>query len=418
MMKKLAPGLIVLAMFVGVGATPMLGAGAANSIPNATAVVTVKDFNFFGTGNNPVGVAVDHRGDIKVGILGLPILGPRSSTPIFTVTPDGETSNFASLPLATDINPCRNARPGRDFVSPGVQQDPTPFMTGLAYHRNGDLYVGLPNCVPGTHGIWRVSPNGTAQLFATVPLSQLPKGLAFTNGGFPLYVTDLHDFTRSRQQCKAAAGTANACSLRIWRIDQNGAVSVWQESTLFYGSPDSPLLHPHGVNGIVVDDAGQNVYVTVTDFGRVIRIPITGNGSAGTAQIVYENVNYWGMDGITMGPDGNLYIVIVRTDQLVSLHPDGTGFKVLVQGHPLDGPTQLTFGKGKAGGGAADLPPLYISNGSGARVFFYSLAAFAFGQGNLLSGINQLVNSGIRTAAEVIDLQPHPSVSRVLLSTR
>ena len=97
-------------------------------------------------------------------------------------------------------------------------------------------------------------------------------------------------------------GTANACSLKIWRIDQSGAVSVWKESPLFYGSPDSPLLHPHGVNGIVVDDAGQNVYVTVTDYGRVIRIPINGNGSAGTPQVVFENVNYWGMDGITDGP--------------------------------------------------------------------------------------------------------------------
>lgn len=416
MMKKLVSNLFfVFATFVvGGGARPML---AADPIPNAKAVVTVKDFDFFATGNNPVGVAVDHNGDLKVGILGLPILGPRSSTPLYTVTPEGETSNFSSLPLATDIQPCRDARPGRDFISPGVQQEPTPFMTGFAYHRNGDLYVGLPNCDPNTHGIWRVSAGGTAQLFATVPLSQLPKGLSFTNGEFPLYVTDLHDFTHSRQQCKAVVGTPGACNLRIWRIDQNGAVSVWKESPLFYGNPDSPLLHPHGVNGIVVDASGENVYVTVTDHGRIIRIPINRNGSAGTPQVVFEDVNYWGMDGITIGPDGNLYVVIVRTDQLIALHPDGTGLKVLLQGHPLEGPTQLTFGKGKAGSGAADLPPLYITSGSGARVFFFNLAAFVLGQGNLLNGINQLVNQGIKTPAEVIDLQPRPSLVRVLLST-
>jgi hypothetical protein len=155
----------------------------------------------------------------------------------------------------------------------------------------------------------------------------------------------------------------------------------------------------------------------VTDFGRILRIPINTNRSAGAPQVVFENVNYWGMDGITIGPDGNLYVVIVRTDQLVALHPDGSGFKVVVQGHPLDGPTQLTFAKGRAGAGAADLPPLYISNGSGARVFFYSLA-FALGQGNLLNGINQLVTLGIRTPDEVIDLKAHPSLVRVLLSTR
>ncbi|MDZ4801676.1 MAG: hypothetical protein SGI92_26265 [Bryobacteraceae bacterium] len=123
------------------------------------------------------------------------------------------------------------------------------------------------------------------------------------------------------------------------------------------------------------------------------------------------------MDGITIGPDGNLYVVIVRTDQLVALHPDGSGFKVLVSGHPLDGPTQLAFGNAKAGS-RARFPPLYISNGSGARVFFYELARFGFGQGNLLPGLNQLVGAGIVSADNVIDLQPRPSVTKVSLSTR
>jgi sugar lactone lactonase YvrE len=418
-MKRLTlvVAVIVGTLLVSLGAITVLGQGSADAIPSATAVVTVKDINFFATGNNPVGVAVDHSGDVKVGILGLPIFGPRESTPILTLTADGEASEFASLPLATDLGPCRDARPGRDFVSPGVQQEPTPFMTGFAYHRTGDLYVGLPNCISSTHGIWRVHPDGSAEPFAAVDLSQLPKGLALTNGGFPLYVTDLHDFTHSRADCKAVVGTPKACILRIWRIDQNGNVTVWKESTLFYGDPDSPLLHPHGVNGIVVDDAGQNVYVTVTDHGRVMRIPINRDGSAGAAQVIFENKNYWGMDGITIGPDGNLYIVIVRTDQLVALHPDGSSFRVLVQGHPLDGPTQLTFGKGSAGPGKAVLPPLYISNGSGARIFFYNVA-FILGQGSLLDGINLLVNLGARTAEEVVDLQPRPSVVRVLLSTK
>jgi hypothetical protein len=96
---------------------------------------------------------------------------------------------------------------------------------------------------------------------------------------------------------------------------------------------------------------------------------------------------------------------------LVALHSDGSSFRVLVQGHPLDGPTQLTFGKGSAGPGKAALLPLYISNGSGARIFFYNVA-FALGQGSLLNGITQLVNLGAQTAEGVIDLQPRPSVVR------
>ena len=402
-------------MSVVVGTRPVLG---ADPIPTAKAVVTIKDYNFFTTGDNPVGVAVDPRGNLKVGLLGLPIPGPRAATQVQTITPDGETSTFTGLPLALDLAPCRSERPGRDMVAPGVMQEPTPFMTGIVYHRNGDLYAGLPNCDPNTHGIWKIAPNGTAQVFAKLPISQLPKGLAFTNGSFPLYVTDLHDFTRSREQCRAAMGTSNACSLRIWRIDENGNVMVWLESTMFYGSPDSPLLHPHGVNGIVVDPTGQNVYVTNTDHGSVIRIPVNRDGSAGQPKAIFEDENYWGMDGITFGPDGNLYIVIVRTDQLVALHPDGTGFKVLLQGHPLDGPTQLTFGNRNPSADPADLPPLYITNGSGARVFYFNVAMFGLGQGNLLTGLTQMVNMNFRTAADVIELHPRPSVIRVLLSTR
>jgi sugar lactone lactonase YvrE len=313
-------------------------------------------------------------------------------------------------------------------------------MTGLAYHRNGDLYVGLPNCDPATHGIWRVKRDGTAEPFAQVPLSQLPKGLAFSkNDRFPLFVTDLHDFTRSRAECAAVMGTANACTLRIWRIDSNGTVTVWMESSLFYGDVDSPLLHPHGVNGIAVDKAGRAVYVTVTDFGRVIRIPIKRDGTAGEPEVIFESPidvenplnagkpRYWGMDGITIGPNGHLYIVIVRTDELVALPPNGSSIEVLVQGHPLDGPTQLTFGKSTAEGNAHEdgkpLFPLYITNGTGRRVFFVNFARF-LGGGNLLAGISQLI-TGVPsfnippqiTEAEAIDLQPRPSVVRVLLGT-
>jgi hypothetical protein len=469
---------IVITLVVGLAARPVLAA-------SVDAIVTLRDFNFdfftdtdipecadpqrpCATTDNPVGVAVDSRGDIKVGILGLSIFGPnglpvpgeeRPSTPIKTVTPEGRVSDFASLPLATDLQPCRDARPGRDFVIPGVLlQEPTPFSTGFALHRSGNLYVGLPNCDPATHGIWRVNMDGNAKPFAQIPLSQLPKGLALTNGDFPLYVTDLHDFTHSRDadltlrpdvpNCRVAPTAP--CSLRIWRIDENGQVSIWKESTLFYGSVDSPLLHPHGVNGIAVDKAGKNVYVTVTDHGRVIRIPINTDGSAGATEVIFESPiepppdaggnplnqglpRYWGMDGITLGPDGNFYIVIVRTDELVTLPPDlpacadsppspcnGNSIQVLHQGHPLDGPTQLTFGKsrhdGKDSKAGKMLSPLYITNASGRRVFFVN-GARLFGEGDLISGIGALISFGAISEQEAIDLQPRSSLVRVLLST-
>jgi hypothetical protein len=461
---------------VGLATRPVLAA-------SVDAIVTLKDFNFdfftdpnipecadpqrpCATTDNPVGVAVDSKGDIKIGILGLSPFGPnglpiaapnkRESTPIKTVTPEGRISDFASLPLATDLGPCEEARPGRDWVVEGVLlQEPSPFSTGFALHRNGVLYVGLGNCDPATHGIWRVNKDGSAAPFAQVPLSQLPKGLALTNGDFPLYVTDLHDFTHSRDanlnlRPEVPNCRVEECSLRIWRIDQNGQVIIWQESPLFYGSVDSPLLHPHGVNGIVVDKAGKNVYVTVTDHGRVIRIPINKDGSAGAPEVIFESAleaspdaggnplnqgkpRYWGMDGITIGPDGNFYIVIVRTDELVLLPPDlpacpgspplpcnENSIKVLHQGHPLDGPTQLTFGKSKHDDkddkAGKSLSPLYITNASGRRTFFVNGARF-FGNGDLTTGVGILISFFAISEEEAIDLQPRSSLVRVLLST-
>lgn len=291
---------IVATLIVFYADSPVRADGAKASMPNVAAVVTLKDFDFdfFTTVDNPVGLAVDPWGDVKVGILGLATfteLGlpdpdkPRPSTPVLTVTPEGRVSDFVSLPLATDLQDCRDARPGRDFVVPGeLLQEPTPFSTGFAYHRSGDLYVGLPNCDPDTHGIWRIKPDGTAKPFVQMPLSQLPKGLAFSkNGSFPLYVTDLHDFTHSRDaDPDLRPDVPNCrdmdCTLKIWRIDRDGTVTDWKESTLLYGDVDSPLLHPHGVNGIALDKAGENVYVTITDHGRVIRFLSSGMEVPGT----------------------------------------------------------------------------------------------------------------------------------------
>ena len=91
----------------------------------------------------------------------------------------------------------------------------------------------------------------------------------------------------------------------------------------------------------------------------------------------------------------------------------------IVTGHPLDGPTQLAFGKRRLGDGTrrkGDLPPLYIANGTGSRGFLLGVAA-ALGQGSLLEGVTALVDMGVITEERAIDSQPRPSIVRVLLST-
>ena len=71
---------------------------------------------------------------------------------------------------------------------------------------------------------------------------------------------------------------------------------------------------------------------------------------------------------------------------------------------------------GKDDKGGKPLPPLYITNASGRRVFFVN-GARLFGEGDLIGGIEALIGFGAISAEEAIDLQPRPSLVRVLLGT-
>jgi hypothetical protein len=151
-----------------------------------------------------------------------------------------------------------------------------------------------------------------------------------------------------------------------------------------------------------------NVYVTVTDYGRVIRIPIEPDGGAGTLEIIFESDpdkpaeqrDLFGIDGIKVGPDGNFYIVVIRTDQLVAIRPGASTHSVIVDGHPLDGPTQLVFGLDN---GVEPLPPLYIANGAERRAFLLGIAS-SLGGGSLLNGVAQLVDTRVITEEQAIGI--------------
>ena len=54
------------------------------------------------------------------------------------ITTDGDVSTFAELPA-----------PGEGF------------MPGMEFSSNGDLYVAMANFIPETHGVWKVSADGS-----------------------------------------------------------------------------------------------------------------------------------------------------------------------------------------------------------------------------------------------------------------
>lgn len=213
------------------------------------------------------------------------------------------------------------------FGNVGTAMD--TFTLGLAIDAAGDVYVGVgesgANPTPNA-GIYKIpAAGGAATLFASANAMVFPNALDFD--GTDLYVTD------------STAG-------RVFRVNANGQVTNWSQNALLSGDQTacggSGAGFDIGANGIAHD--ANNRYVAVTDFGRILRIPINANGTAGTPVVVAEDCAMLaGADGIALDTDGSL--VVVRngpSNTMVRVAPDGT-ITPLHTGAPLDGPASVVI---------------------------------------------------------------------------
>ena len=229
--------------------------------------------------------------------------------------------------------------PGAAIVEVDAAGTTTPFATvpstfggskgftlGLAFDAAGQLYIAQasfdPSVVPG---IYRVPAGGGAATapWASDPAMTFPNGLAFTASG-QLFVAD-------------STGA-------VFAIDTAGHVAVWKRDPLLVGDPHACPgvlpMPPIGANGIVV--TATDVWVTNTDHGALVRIPIRADGSAGDATAVVSDCALAGADGIALGHDGAFVAAINAKDELVRITQSGS-FRTLVAGPPLDFPASVVI---------------------------------------------------------------------------
>src|SRR5262249_55627446 len=95
---------------------------------------------------------------------------------------------------------------------------------------------------------------------------------------------------------------------------------------------------PIGANGIVV--TATDVWVTNTDHGALIRIPIDDDGAAGAATVVVSDCALAGADGMAQAADGSFVIALNVQDAIARVHQDGT-YQTLAAGAPLDFPASV-----------------------------------------------------------------------------
>lgn len=267
----------------------------------------------YATGESPESISIDGAGNAFVSI----------GTIIRKRTPGGQESTFSTLPIAA-------------------------FALGVKVGPDGCVYNVSTSLDPSVVGafVWRTCTAGTtAQLYATLDPSGGPNDLAFDDDG-RLFVTD------------PFLG-------RVYSIACDGTVSLWLQDAVLNGNPAAPFLgfHAVGVDGIAFDEEKENLYLGNLDYGRIIRVPIRHDGSAGTPSVVVSDPRLVGIDGIALDEAGNLFAAINGQDHLVSVSRHGK-IKELAGGPPLDGPASVAFGTRHA-----DRRTLYVVNGAFMRTF-------------------------------------------------
>ena len=200
------------------------------------------------------------------------------------VTPQGAAREFAVLPGASVPN-------------------------GLRFGRDGTLYVA--DYVG--HNVFRIAPGtATPRLHAHEARMSQPNDLAITADGV-LYASD-PDWEHNTG--------------RVWRIDRGGKVSLAADGM---GT----------ANGIDISPDGRTLYVNESLQRNIWAFSIAADGALSDKRLLRRFDDY-GMDGMRVDVDGNLYVSRFGKGTVVKLAPDGTLLREIAL--PGDRPSNLCFG--------------------------------------------------------------------------
>jgi sugar lactone lactonase YvrE len=251
-----------------------------------------------------------------VGTTGTPIVSAVLAAQVLAAGSDGGTTAFGEV------------------LADGGAASGT-YTLGVTTDAAGNVYyaVAAASATPvPAPGIYKVAPSGGVAVPFALGSSVTPN-MSFANGldfiGPNLYVADSEGV--------------------IYTIDPAGTATVWSKDPSLRPDATASGTSPAcgfvplaiGANGIAHD--ATNVYVTNTDYGRLIAIPIAADGSAGTPSILKEDcASLGGADGLAIDADGSFVIAVNAQNKIVRVTPGGQ-VTVLASGAPLATPASVLF---------------------------------------------------------------------------
>lgn len=229
-----------------------------------------------------------------------------------SLTIDKEGNSYLSLVFAGKIRKVTPSGQESDFAI-----IPDNWLLGMTFDRHGNLYV------LGASGVWKVDRTGKSRLFAPIPGHTFLNDLVFDRHG-NLFVTDSFGYV-------------------IWKVDPQGNAQVWSTDPLLQGKATF-FPNQLGPNGLGFDRDEHTLYVLSTSAGRVVAFHVNHDGSAGKARVLVEDDSLVGADGMTLDEKGNIYIAVNIQNRISKVTPKGKLSQVAVDGL-LVAPTSLAFGR-------------------------------------------------------------------------
>jgi gluconolactonase len=209
----------------------------------------------------------------------------------------------------------------------------TPGIEGPACDADGNVYVVN---FERQQTIGKVTPDGKAEVFVTLPGKSTGNGIVFDKQGF-MYVADYvgHNVLKIDPKTKkidvfahepmmnqpndlaiAPGGTLyasdpnwGASTGQVWRIDRAGKTRLVAEKM---GT----------TNGIEVSPDGKTLYVNESVQRNVWAFDIAADGTLGRKRLLRKFEDH-GFDGMRCDVDGNLYITRYGKGTVAVVAPDG-----------------------------------------------------------------------------------------------
>lgn len=248
-----------------------------------------------------------------------------------------------------DLNAATRIHAASAFTAPNSF---TPGIEGPAVDAAGNVYaVNFER----KQTIGRVSPQGVAEIFLTLPGTSVGNGIRFGRDG-AMYVADYVEHTIYRIDPATRAVNVHA---REPAMSQPNDIALAPGDVLYASDPDwknnsgrvwrigadgKVTLAAEGLgtaNGIEVSPDGRTLYVAESVQRIIWAFPIGADGALG-ARRRFAAFDDFGMDGMRADVDGNLYVTRYGKGTVVKLSPAG---RVLAEiALPGKKPSNISFG--------------------------------------------------------------------------